>query len=91
MNSVFTQDLLTLLRGKMREAAFQSQNNKFKTYFLTAVADMIVEDESNALGPSVISKQAITSGEWEVMGRKIWVCYCVFYTCSYVFCVYFVN
>ncbi|XP_050359391.1 dipeptidyl peptidase 9 isoform X1 [Nymphalis io] len=39
----------------------------------TSVIDMITEDESNALGPSVISKQPITSGEWEVMGRKIWV------------------
>ncbi|XP_045457080.1 dipeptidyl peptidase 9 [Melitaea cinxia] len=38
-----------------------------------SVIDMITEDESNALGPSVVSKQAITTGEWEVMGRKIWV------------------
>ncbi|CAH0730359.1 unnamed protein product, partial [Brenthis ino] len=39
----------------------------------TSVMDMITEDESNALGPVIISKHAITSGEWEVMGRKIWV------------------
>ncbi|CAH0714152.1 unnamed protein product, partial [Brenthis ino] len=34
--------------------------------------DMITEDESNALGPIIISKHAITSGECKVMGRKIW-------------------
>jgi hypothetical protein len=34
---------------------------------------MMAEDESNAVGPNIISKEAITAGEWEVIGRKIWV------------------
>ncbi|CAB3262330.1 unnamed protein product [Arctia plantaginis] len=38
-----------------------------------SVIEMIAEDESNAVGPNVISKEAITAGEWEVMARKIWV------------------
>ncbi|XP_045506074.1 dipeptidyl peptidase 9 [Colias croceus] len=39
----------------------------------TTVEGMLSEDELNASGPNIISKEAITSGEWEVMGRKIWV------------------
>ncbi|XP_045541117.1 dipeptidyl peptidase 9 [Papilio machaon] len=38
-----------------------------------SVMEMITDDESNAVGPNIISKEAITSGEWEVMDRKIWV------------------
>lgn len=38
-----------------------------------SVIEMITEDESNAVGPNVISKEPITAGEWEVMARKIWV------------------
>ncbi|CAG4948355.1 unnamed protein product [Parnassius apollo] len=38
-----------------------------------AVIEMIIDDETNAVGPNIISKEAITSGEWEVMDRKIWV------------------
>ncbi|KAL4714346.1 hypothetical protein ACJJTC_009698, partial [Scirpophaga incertulas] len=38
-----------------------------------SVMDMIAEDDSNAIGPNIISKEAITAGEWEVMPRKIWV------------------
>ncbi|XP_022818946.1 dipeptidyl peptidase 9 isoform X3 [Spodoptera litura] len=37
------------------------------------VIEMINEDESNAVGPNMISKEPITAGEWEVMSRKIWV------------------
>ncbi|XP_041968195.1 dipeptidyl peptidase 9 isoform X2 [Aricia agestis] len=39
----------------------------------TTVPEMILEDESYARAPSIISKEAITTGGWEVMGRKIWV------------------
>ncbi|XP_045781604.1 dipeptidyl peptidase 9 isoform X1 [Maniola jurtina] len=38
-----------------------------------SVIEMITEDESHAIGPNIISKEAITTGEWEIMGRKIWV------------------
>ncbi|PZC72428.1 hypothetical protein B5X24_HaOG211225 [Helicoverpa armigera] len=38
-----------------------------------SVIEMITEDESNAVGPNMISKEPITAGEWEVMARKIWV------------------
>ncbi|XP_047518470.1 dipeptidyl peptidase 9 isoform X2 [Pieris napi] len=37
------------------------------------IEEMLSEDENNASGPNIISKEAITSGDWEVMGRKIWV------------------
>ncbi|XP_060809111.1 dipeptidyl peptidase 9 isoform X3 [Amyelois transitella] len=37
-----------------------------------SVIEMITEDDI-AIGPDIISKEAITSGEWEVMGRNIWV------------------
>ncbi|XP_050676371.1 dipeptidyl peptidase 9 [Leptidea sinapis] len=39
----------------------------------TGVADILQADETYASRPKIISKEAITSGEWEVMGRKIWV------------------
>lgn len=38
-----------------------------------SVIEMITDDENNAIGPNIISKEAITAGEWEVLGRKIWV------------------
>ncbi|XP_061385170.1 dipeptidyl peptidase 9 isoform X1 [Danaus plexippus] len=37
------------------------------------VTDIMAEDESNAAVPRVISKEPLTDGDWEVMGRKIWV------------------
>ncbi|XP_049883213.1 dipeptidyl peptidase 9 [Pectinophora gossypiella] len=44
-----------------------------KSHPRTSVIDMITEDESPAVGPTVVSREPITAGEWEVMGRKIWV------------------
>ncbi|XP_073964130.1 dipeptidyl peptidase 9-like [Choristoneura fumiferana] len=38
-----------------------------------SVLEMITEDETLAAGPNIISREAITAGEWEVLGRKIWV------------------
>ncbi|CAH2062183.1 unnamed protein product, partial [Iphiclides podalirius] len=38
-----------------------------------SVIEMITDDESSAAGPDIVSRLAITSGEWEVMDRKIWV------------------
>ncbi|KAL0853091.1 hypothetical protein ABMA27_012861, partial [Loxostege sticticalis] len=37
-----------------------------------SVIDMITDDEP-AVGPNIISKEALTAGDWEIMGRKIWV------------------
>nr|XP_032523350.1 dipeptidyl peptidase 8-like isoform X2 [Danaus plexippus plexippus] len=37
------------------------------------ITDIMAEDESNAAVPRVISKEPLTDGDWEVMGRKIWV------------------
>ncbi|KAM3957651.1 dipeptidyl peptidase 9 isoform 1-T1 [Aphomia sociella] len=48
--------------------AIHSDKLKTKT-----VIEMITDDDANAVGPNLISKEAITTGEWEVMGRKIWV------------------
>ncbi|XP_068625789.1 dipeptidyl peptidase 9-like isoform X2 [Battus philenor] len=44
-----------------------------KTEKSRSVIEIIIDDETNAVGPNIISKEAITSGEWEVMDRKIWV------------------
>ncbi|XP_072943227.1 dipeptidyl peptidase 9 [Epargyreus clarus] len=38
-----------------------------------SVPEMIMEDESDAVGPNIISKEPITAGEWEVIAKKIWV------------------
>ncbi|XP_061725446.1 dipeptidyl peptidase 9 [Cydia pomonella] len=38
-----------------------------------SVMEMITEEENLAIGPNIISKEPITAGEWEVLGRKIWV------------------
>ncbi|KAJ0170070.1 hypothetical protein K1T71_014676 [Dendrolimus kikuchii] len=38
-----------------------------------SVIEMITDDETNAVGPNIISKEPITAGDWEVMARKIWV------------------
>ncbi|CAK1554434.1 unnamed protein product [Leptosia nina] len=38
-----------------------------------SVEDMLSDDECAATGPNIVNKEAITSGEWEIMGRKIWV------------------
>ncbi|CAG9789812.1 unnamed protein product [Diatraea saccharalis] len=40
---------------------------------MRSVIEIISEDESNAVGPNIVNKEPITAGEWEVMGRKIWV------------------
>ncbi|XP_028168187.1 dipeptidyl peptidase 9-like, partial [Ostrinia furnacalis] len=37
-----------------------------------SVLDMIT-DEGPALGPHILSREPITAGDWEIMGRKIWV------------------
>ncbi|XP_053623056.1 dipeptidyl peptidase 9-like [Plodia interpunctella] len=37
-----------------------------------SVIEMITEDDV-VVGPNIISKEAITSGEWEVMGKNVWV------------------
>lgn len=38
-----------------------------------SVVEMVTDEENSTLGPNIISKEAITAGEWEVMARKIWV------------------
>lgn len=38
-----------------------------------SVLEMLTDNDSNASGPNIISKEPITAGDWEVLGRKIWV------------------